>query len=316
MNAMHADNRAVAERLREAAALLRAQDASPYRSNAYRAAADAVEQCPRDVAAIYSAEGVKGLDAIPKVGLGIAAAIAEMIANGRWSQLDRLRGGAEPMALLQTVPGIGEHLAREIHERLRVDTLEDLEVAACEGRLAALPGVGPRRASAIRAVVAEMLGRVPSSGFAPRETHLEPDAATLLDVDREYRERAARGDLHMIAPRRQNPDAVAWLPILHTTRGPWHFTALFSNTALAHRLGRIHDWVVVYFYDGDHVERSRTVVTEHRGSLAGRRVVRGREDECRAPLQGSFDAIDTDHASQPAPLDRAARAHPPAARAP
>jgi hypothetical protein len=316
MTATHAENRAVADRLREAAALLRAQDAGPYRSNAYRAAADAVEQCPRDVRAIYAAEGVKGLDAIPKVGLGIATAMAEMIANGRWSQLDRLRGGAEPMALLQTVPGIGERLAREIHERLRVDTLEDLEVAAAEGRLATLPGVGARRASAIRAVVAEMLGRVPSSRFATRDTRLEPDAATLLDVDREYRERAARGDLHMIAPRRLNPHAAAWLPILHTTRGPWHFTALFSNTALAHRLGRIHDWVVVYFYDGDHVERSRTVVTEHRGSLAGRRVVRGREDECHAPLQGSLHAIDPDHASQPAPLDRVARAHPPAARAP
>jgi DNA polymerase (family 10) len=298
MTAPHADNRAVAERLREAAALLKAQDASPYRSNAYRAAADAVERCPRDVGAIFAAEGVRGLDAIPKVGLGIASAIAEMVTHGRWSQLDRLRGGADAVALLQTVPGIGERLAREIHARLKVDTLEDLEVAAAEGRLAVLPAVGARRASAIRAVVAEMLGRVQSSCFASREPHAEPDAAVLLDVDREYRERAARR------------------PILHTTRGPWHFTALFSNTALAHRLGRIHDWVVVYFYDADHVERSRTVVTEHRGSLAGRRVVRGREDECRSPLPRSPHAIDPDHASQPAPLDRPARSDPPAARAP
>jgi DNA polymerase (family 10) len=210
----HADNRAVAERLREAAALLRAQDASPYRSNAYRAAADAIEQWPRDVRAIYEAEGVKGLDAIPKVGLGIATAVAEMLANGRWSQLDRLRGGAEPMALLQTVPGIGERFAREIHERLRVDTLEDLEAAAGDGRFATLPGVGARRASAIRAVVAEMLGRMPSSRFASCDTRLEPDAVTLLDVDREYRERAAHGDLHLVAPRRMNPHATAWLPIL------------------------------------------------------------------------------------------------------
>jgi putative hydrolase len=37
-----------------------------------------------------------------------------------------------------------------------------------------------------------------------------------------------------IAPKRFNPDGKAWLPILHTSRGSWHFTALYSNTVLAH----------------------------------------------------------------------------------
>jgi putative hydrolase len=104
--------------------------------------------------------------------------------------------------------------------------------------------------------------------------------AQLLDVDREYREKAARRELRTIAPRRFNPGGEAWLPVLHARRGSWHFTALFSNTALAHQLGRTRDWVVVYFYDGDHVERQHTVVTEPRGELTGRRVVRGREGEC------------------------------------
>jgi hypothetical protein len=71
------------------------------------------------------------------------------------------------------------------------------------------------------------------------------------------------------------------LPVLHATRGDWHFTALFSNTAKAHELGKTRDWVVIYFYDSDHNERQRTVVTETRGETAGRRVVRGREAECR-----------------------------------
>ena len=39
----------------------------------------------------------------------------------------------------------------------------------------------------------------------------------------------------------------AWLPILHVTRGEWHFTALFSNTQTAHKLHRTRDWVVIYF---------------------------------------------------------------------
>ena len=57
--------------------------------------------------------------------------------------------------------------------------------------------------------------------------------------------------------------------MLHARRDPWHFTALYSNTALAHELGRTHDWVVLYFHDDDHAEQQRTVVTETRGPLAG-----------------------------------------------
>jgi putative hydrolase len=103
----------------------------------------------------------------------------------------------------------------------------------------------------------------------------------LLDVDREYREKAAR--LPRIAPRRFNPSGERWLPVLHTERGGWRFTALHSNTALAHHLGRTRDWVVVYFHADHEPEGQHTVVTETRGPLAGRRVVRGREAECGEP---------------------------------
>ncbi len=102
-----------------------------------------------------------------------------------------------------------------------------------------------------------------------------PSIAMLLDVDREYRERAAAGTLPTIAPRRFNPSGAAWLPVLHTERDGWHFTALYSNTALAHQLHRTHDWVVLYFYDDQHVEGQHTVVTETHGALSGERVVRG-----------------------------------------
>jgi hypothetical protein len=73
----------------------------------------------------------------------------------------------------------------------------------------------------------------------------------------------------------------AGLPILHSDRDAWHFTLLYSNTALAHELKRTHDWVIVYFYDDHHQEGQCTVVTETRGPLTGQRVVRGRELECR-----------------------------------
>ncbi len=280
------ENRQIAERLLEASHLLYAQGASPYRVSAYRNAADAIAHHPRSARAILESEGVRGLDAIPRIGLGIAAAIAEMLATGRWSQLERLRGSADPEKLLQTVPGLGPGFARRIHGELHVDSLEGLETAAHDGSLERLAGVGARRSAAWRAWLADILGRVGPVPSMRREPGAEePGIEELLDVDREYREKAAAGTLRTIAPKRFNPRHEAWLPVLHTRRGPWHFTALHSNTALAHKLGREHDWVVLYFYDGDEVERTRTVVTETRGAGAGRRVVRGREAECLQKLE-------------------------------
>ncbi len=280
--AVPGENLQIAERLLEASRLLHAQGASPYRANAYREAADALAHHVRSARSIFEAEGVRGLDAIPRVGLGIAAAIAEMLVSRRWSQLERLRGAADPEKVFQSVPGLGPELARRIHDQLHIDSLEGLEAAARDGRLESVPGVGARRAAGWRAALGEMLGRARRGGALERSEEIEaPGVEALLDVDREYRVRAAAGTLRTIAPRRFNPEGAAWLPVLHTERGRWHFTALYSNTALAHRLDRVRDWVVVYFYDGDHVERQHTVVTEPRGELAGKRVVRGREAECR-----------------------------------
>jgi putative hydrolase len=68
-----------------------------------------------------------------------------MLHNGRWRQLERLRGSRDPARLLQTVAGIGPALAQRIHDELQVDTLEGLESAAHDGRLEAVSGVGGRR---------------------------------------------------------------------------------------------------------------------------------------------------------------------------
>ncbi|MGA8033197.1 MAG: helix-hairpin-helix domain-containing protein [Casimicrobiaceae bacterium] len=276
------DNLRIAQWLREAAELLHAQGANPFRVGAYRKAADTVLQFEGSLRNLLADQGRAGLDALPGIGAGIAAAIAEMLERGRWSQLDRLRGSLDPEHLFQTVPGVGPGIARRIHDTLGVETLEALEVAAHEGRLEKVPGVGRRRAAAIRAALAEILDRTPLARRSTPTAASEPPVATLLDVDREYRAKAQAGALPTITPRRFNPRNEAWLPVLHTRRDDWHFTALYSNTARAHELGRTRDWVVLYFHDDDHAERQRTVVTEQRGPLRGRRVVRGREEECLA----------------------------------
>jgi len=262
----------VAAKLREAADLLALQGANPFRVTAFRRAATTIAQLPRDIREIAEAEGPDGLIAIPDIGRGIASAIIELVATGRWGRLDRLRGELHSGRLFGAVPGVGPALAERIHDSLHIDSLEELEVAAYDGRLEAVPGIGRRRVAAIQASLASMLGRL---RHTTRVTAGAPPVGMLLNVDGEYRRRSDGGELPLITPRRFNPEGRAWLPVLHTERGGWHFTALYSNTARAHDLGRTHDWVVIY-YERDGHEDQGTVVTESSGPLAGKRVVRGR----------------------------------------
>jgi hypothetical protein len=284
---LHSDdeNRTIAVRLREAAELLESKpDANPYRVRAYRQAADTIAALEQPVRDIFGDRGLDGLDALPGIGRGIAAVIAELLITGDWSQLRRLKGDFDPLGVLQSVPGIGPDLAREIHETLHVDTLEALEIACAAGGLSKVPGIGIRRGAAICASLTAMPDRrrIAMRARPSRRNARHPPAALLLEVDREYRNKAAERKLPTIAPKRYNPTGEAWLPILHTHRDGWQFTAVYSNTARAHELRTTHDWVVIYFHNDRHAEGQHTVVSETRGTLSGRRVVRGREPECRA----------------------------------
>ncbi len=269
-------NKQAAEIFRECAGILQHQAANPFRVNAYVRAANVLDSLQDDVRELLDREGIDGLVKLPGIGKGLAAAIDEIARTGRLSQLDRLRGEASPETLFQTLPGVGRKLAEDIHETLHVDTLEALENAAHDGSLLTVPGIGERRAAAIRAGLAATLGR----GQPRRSRHGPvPSVRLLLAIDARYRKQAATGELPKIAPKRFNPEGKAWLPILHAEREGWHFTALFSNTARAHEFGRTDDWVVIYFYDDDHREGQCTVVTETHGPKQGERVVRGRENE-------------------------------------
>jgi hypothetical protein len=275
-------NADIAAVLDEVAELLAAQDANPFRVAAYRRAAAAVRAAPEPVAELVARGGPDALPHLRGVGARLARAIAEIAVTGRLVLRDRLRGEAGADVLFATIPGMGPVLAHRVHEALGIETLEQLEAAAHDGRLAGVAGFGVRRVRSVADTLAGRLGRRQRWTAPPAVPAAAPPVAELLDVDAQYRHDAAAGRLRRIAPRRFNPDARAWLPILHTERGRRHYTALFSNTALAHELGRTQDWVVLYLSDDDGAERQWTIVSEGRGPLAGRRVVRGREEECRA----------------------------------
>ncbi|MDH5485292.1 MAG: DNA-binding protein [Gammaproteobacteria bacterium] len=284
---MTAFNHEVADKLRKISSLLEAQHANPFRSRAYRNAAITIEQLQQDVRQLVQAQGITGLVELPAIGNGIARSIYEYVAIGRMSRLENLQGTSDPISLFQSIPTVGRELAQRIHDSLHVDTLESLENAVHQGQLDQVEGLGTKRKQAIEAWLAKHLGeRSGRSKSGPHAAH-GPSIDLLLKVDDEYRNKVDAGKLPLIAPKRFNPDNRPWLPILHTHHGDWHFTALYSNSERAHKLNTVFDWVIIYFYDDHHQEGQHTLVTETHGALTGKRVVRGRERECRDYYQSA-----------------------------
>lgn len=276
-------NATVADRLRQMAEVLELQMADGFRVAAYQRAAETVDRLEKSLTAIIGDHGLAGLVALPGIGRGIGSAIIEMLSTGYWPALDRLKGELRPEKLFQTIPGIGPGLAEKIHDQLQIETLEELELAAHDGRLKDIPGLGARRVAAIQAILKERLGHRRIRRDQPRE---RPDVGVLLKLDAEYRKRARAGTLRLITPKRFNPEGKAWLPVWHTRRGDWNFTILFSNTERAHKLKKTEDWVVVYYHQDDAPEGQCTIVTAASGNFADQRIVRGRESECAAHYAG------------------------------
>lgn len=293
----HKTNHDIAKLFNQIADLLEIQGDNPHRIRAYRRGAERVRAIEEPLAELALAEDRQALEALPDIGQSLASLIIEYVQTGRSTLLDRLQGHVSPEDLFVKIPGIGEILAGRITAELESETLEELEQAAYDGRLQAIEGFGPRRVDGVRTSLESMLSRsawwrarrLAALGRqleADRRDH--PSVEALLAVDATYRRRAQAGDLQRIAPRRFNPEGKAWLPIMHLQREEWAFTTLYSNTARAHLVGATDDWVVIY-YERNGKEGQCTVVTEWRGPLEGKRVIRGREAECESYYRAKQD---------------------------
>ena len=270
------DNATIARKLNDYATYLEGEESNVYRVRAYSRAAATVLAQERALADVVKDKGRAGLEELPGIGASLAYTIEGLVRTGEFRTTRPDAGHVDPERLLTSLPGVGRHLARVLREQFGITTLEELERAAHDGRLMQA-GVGPKR---LRGLIDALAGRLRRSRL-PEPIRGEPSVATLLAIDEEYRQRSERDALPVVTPRRFNPENEPWLPLYVTDRDGWRCRALYSNTALAHRLGRTRDWVVIAFHDGFNTGQ-RTVVTETHGELRGLRVVRGRERECRA----------------------------------
>ena len=138
------DNRHIARLFHETAALLEVSAADPFRIRSYRRAAEALEQTAVPVAAI--ADQPKELLAIPGIGKGMAANIAEIAATGKLGVREELLAKYRPSMLeLLRLPGMGPKTVALIWEALQICEIDALEAAAKAGHLTALPRMGAKQ---------------------------------------------------------------------------------------------------------------------------------------------------------------------------
>ncbi len=139
--------KSVAAVLEQIASFLELKGENPFRVRAFRSAAKAVAALTGTVAEAV-ADG--SLAAAKGVGPATLAIVQEVDATGHSSLLEELRGQVPPglVEMLQ-ISGLGVAKIRQIHETLGIDSLQELEAAARDGRLARLPRFGQKTAENI-----------------------------------------------------------------------------------------------------------------------------------------------------------------------
>src|SRR5438876_375889 len=131
-------NLEIASVFNQIADLLEIQGANPFRIRAYRRAALNIEGLADNVETL-SLGG--SLDKIPGIGSDLAGKIDEYLRTGRMEFHEQLKKEV-PLALAKMVeiPSVGPKTAKEIYDRFRIETIEDLEALCKTDKLLCVPG--------------------------------------------------------------------------------------------------------------------------------------------------------------------------------
>jgi len=136
----------------EIADLLEIEAANPFRIRAYRNAARILGDLPQE-ARLLVERGHENLlfrhrddlTRLPGIGADLAGKIEEIVTTGHCSLLDRLRKELPPAITgLLKIPGLGPKRVKALYHDLDVQTVEQLQRAAQDGRIRALHGFGEK----------------------------------------------------------------------------------------------------------------------------------------------------------------------------
>jgi DNA polymerase (family 10) len=215
------ENPEIARILAEVADILEIQNENPFRIRAYRNATRTVEGLTTPLRK-WVEEG-RDLTGLPGIGKEMASHIREMVETGTLGFRDELLAEV-PRSLIELMrlPALGPKKAKKIFDQLAVGSVDELEAAAREGRIAALPGFGAKSQEKILAGIQEYRLHGGRYRLSDAERAVEPLLAYLreipeverLEVAGSYRRRRETvGDVDLLA------SAAHPVPVMERFRG-------------------------------------------------------------------------------------------------
>lgn len=149
-------NETIAACLSQYADYLESREANLYRIRAYRKAAETVAMLDRPLQHLVESEGREGLEQLPGIGRHLSYTLEALVKSGEFRTVDSEGGHVDAEVMFASLPGVGPRLARRLRSELGLQTLEELEKAAHEGKLRELQ-IGPKR---LRGIIDALAGRL------------------------------------------------------------------------------------------------------------------------------------------------------------
>ena len=204
---MPVQNTEIATMLNDLADLLEIEGANRFRVRAYRNGARTVAEHPRHMSDLVATGD--DLTALPGIGKELAAKIQEMVETGRLSKLEEVKQRT-PGSLLQLlkIEGLGPKRVQALYEDLHITNLDELEVAAKQGRIRELHGFGAKTEEKILADLAQAREAEARTRLDVAESLIEPlvdylralNGVTRVEVAGSYRRRKETvGDIDVLA---------------------------------------------------------------------------------------------------------------------
>ena len=141
-------NTEISKIYQDIADLLEIKGDNPFKIRAYQRAARTIDHLPKEIEIML--EESESLQDIPGIGEAIAKKTTELVQDGKLTYYEELKAELpEGITSLLEVPGIGPKTAKRLSTELGIRTVDELEEAIQDGKVADLSRVGDKTAENI-----------------------------------------------------------------------------------------------------------------------------------------------------------------------
>jgi DNA polymerase (family X) len=209
------DKDQVAEVLVNIGTLLELKGENPFKTRAYENAARALEGLSEPLDKLVAEQR---LGDVKGIGEGIQKKINELVTTGRLQYYEELKASVPPgLVAMLDIPGLGPKKIKALHDELGIDTVEQLEQACKDDKIAGLKGFGAKT----QANILEGINRRRSYASRHLISEALQEAEPLLEALRSHpavircspagslrRHREVIGDVDLLASSKQPAEVI------------------------------------------------------------------------------------------------------------